>query len=495
MYDDFTDLTREPDPSDFTEEFVEKCRHLAVGGNPAAQAFLGRALIMGLGCQKNITEAVAWLKFAAEKGVPAALATLGACYQNGVGVDLDAKTAVILYRKAAEAGLLRAQFNLALSYENGDGVEKDLKVAAEWYRKAAEKDDVESQFRLGQCYEFGAGVEMNLESAIHWYSKAAVKGQSKAVEALNRINKRNRIKSEDDHVVINRPEPSKLFLRARGIAGAHLEQMFKKYSGDKNDSFSQFRWIKPELTNPSFEHFTFGYKNSTFPVLVDVILDGESQLDRKEIELLIRESAKNSLVPCLIKVSCETLHPDASGLFGGKVYGKSGYKISVDPDSWNLFHAITGEALDPCRIAGTAPMRMSDWELRNFAIGIVRTYEIEKNGYHLDSFCDVPGIDPQLWFHDDSGEMSWGIVRFQNVLNEDAAKDFADFVNKNPRLAPYDGYFAPVSAVSAEPFETDFLGRIEPLSARFSGKGGLYRGHGFYVNFKGMVKIHSAGEA
>ena len=75
---------------------------------------------------------------------------------------------------------------------------------------------------------------------------------------------------------------------------------------------------------------------------------------------------------------------------------------------------------------------------------------------------------------------------------ESAADEFNDFVKRNPHLAPYDGYFAPVSAAMADAVVRNRNEDVIPLSRRFDGAAPLYRGHGLYVNFQRMIKIHSA---
>lgn len=207
--------------------------------------------------------------------------------------------------------------------------------------------------------------------------------------------------------------------------------------------------------------------------------------------MLCDEALKHNLVPCVFEVVVRQLEPDQNGLFNG-VAGKGGYNLSAASQGWNLKHARTGDDVDPLDYGKDFDTPMSKWELQNFAIGVVRNYGVTKAGYVLDSFCDIPGIDPQLWFHDKDGKRSWVVVRFQPVLNESAADEFNDFVKTNPHLAPYDGYFAPVSAAMADAVVRNRNEDVIPLSRRFDGTAPLYRGHGLYVNFQRMIKIHNA---
>ena len=294
-----------------------------------------------------------------------------------------------------------------------------------------------------------------------------------------------------DVKIFGRQNPSEIVLRARSIAGQHLERLFSKFNAGKTEQFGQFHWVKPEQTSPSFEHFTFGYKNAVFAVLVDLLVDGESKLPEEKKQLLCTEALKYNLVPCLFEVEVRRLEPDSNGLFNG-VAGKSGYNLRPVIQGWNLKHARTGEEVDPLEFGKDFDTPMSRWELRNFAIGVARNYGVKKGGFEFDSFCDIPGIDPQMWFHDESGKRSWAIVRFQRVLDENEAEAFRDFVKDNPHLAPYDGYFVPVSAAMADAVVRDRNEDVVPLSRRFDGTVPLYRGRGLYVNFQRMIKIHEA---
>ena len=64
---------------------------------------------------------------------------------------------------------------------------------------------------------------------------------------------------------IDPQNPSKEFLRARNEAGVCLQEQFKKFAG-RVEPQHDFRWIKADLTWPSFDHLTFAYKNQVFSV-------------------------------------------------------------------------------------------------------------------------------------------------------------------------------------------------------------------------------------
>jgi hypothetical protein len=264
--------------------------------------------------------------------------------------------------------------------------------------------------------------------------------------------------------------PSPEFLRARSVAGNALQTMFQALSGNSPPS-RDFRWIKAELTFPSFEHLTFGYRNKVFSVLVDVLASGRSSLSAQARTRCCDAARHHDLVPCAFPVDGRNLRPLASG--------------------WNLVHLADGRPVVPEQLAADQRAPMSDWELGNFAIQVVRQHVEQTGRARVLSYCDVPAIDPQMWIEDASGQRAWVLVRFLRLLRGNENQAFADFGARHPQLARFDGYLAAVSAASSEPVLFDLDGSVIPLSRRFDGTAPLYRGDGFYVKFDGLQRIHA----
>ncbi len=150
----------------------------------------------------------------------------------------------------------------------------------------------------------------------------------------------------------------------------------------------------------------------------------------------------------------------------------------------------SGASVVPDDYVDDVKVEMSEWELHNFAIQIVRD-DIGKNmeGSIL-SYCDVIGIDPQIWFDDQQGNRCWVIVRHFAQIEGTESTPFKGIEARNSQLVPYDGYFAAVSVASSEPFTLDLDAKLVPLSKRFDGSSPVYRGDGFYVSFKGLERIY-----
>ena len=87
----------------------------------------------------------------------------------------------------------------------------------------------------------------------------------------------------DIQYLIDRPEPSEIFLRARHIAGSQLQDQFNANNQKSvNSSYDGFKWIKAELTYPSFDNLTFDFKNSIFSVVIELIDDKGSSFTRQQ---------------------------------------------------------------------------------------------------------------------------------------------------------------------------------------------------------------------
>jgi len=140
------------------------------------------------GLTKDWTEALKWLRKAAEQGTPGAQFTLAATLDLGSGVPRDVKEAALWYEKAANQGHGRAGFRLGNLYASGDGgFPKDLAAAAKWYGVAAEAGDLEAQDHLGVCYQYALGVEKDIQKAAEWFRRAAEQGYAKAQANLGHL--------------------------------------------------------------------------------------------------------------------------------------------------------------------------------------------------------------------------------------------------------------------------------------------------------------------
>jgi len=124
---------------------------IASAGPRRALYQLGRAYA----ANRQMPDAIAAWRKAADKGSSAAMAELGVMYANGTGVARDDAQARKLLERAAEAGNPRAVANLAALSSN-TGAQTDPVKARAQLSKAAETN-VEAQYQLGLMIAEGEG--------------------------------------------------------------------------------------------------------------------------------------------------------------------------------------------------------------------------------------------------------------------------------------------------------------------------------------------------
>jgi hypothetical protein len=187
-------------------------------GDPAAQYDVALMYATGVGTGKNVAQAFAWTKAAADKGHTAAQYLLGSAYSGGLGTPKDELKALSCFFRAhehgnekaslklakvvatgqpslafhfalesAEKGLADAQLMVAESYAQGVGTEQDERLALAWYRRAAEQGSAAAQFALGQLHESGTRVVRDISLARQWFEEASRQGHPGAQLALDRL--------------------------------------------------------------------------------------------------------------------------------------------------------------------------------------------------------------------------------------------------------------------------------------------------------------------
>ena len=206
---------------------VQWYRRGAALGDADAMFKIGMILLKGLlGQQRNIGEAITWMKRAAEQsgqGNPHALFELAQLYESSQTspeirnkVVADDRYAFELFQQAAAAGHKASQFRLGQAYEYGQlGAAINNRMSITWYTKAAAQGDHQAElalsgwyltgsegilqqsdteaylwarkaagsepplakalFALGYFSESGIGCPKSVEEAVRWYGKAAGK--------------------------------------------------------------------------------------------------------------------------------------------------------------------------------------------------------------------------------------------------------------------------------------------------------------------------------
>lgn len=245
---------------------------------------------------------------------------------------------------------------------------------------------------------------------------------------------------------------------AMQIAG----QVIQKSINERGFKFPDFTWIKTDLmAYPSFHHISFRYGAQVYVILIAIhgfqTPDGQDDdriiVSKKDYDNLISESEKHNLIPCIIPIAARPQLPMIRNI--------------------HLINAVSEEPIilgEPCY--GVA---MSEWEIYNMGINQVVDY-LRKQGYKIHKYCDVVGIDPQIWFEKD-GKTSYVIVR--SIPIGLRGEDFVIHKELLLKISDYDGYFADLQFAN-EHNNGDFEDKI------------LWRGDGYWGNFTGLQEIEKA---
>lgn len=155
---------------------IQFCRQ-ASNGSRRALYQLGRAYA----ANRQVPEAIAAWRKAADKGSTSAMVELGVLYGTGAGVAKDEAQARKLFERAAEAGNPRGVSNLAAL--GGAATSSDPAHARQLLAKAAETN-AEAQYQLGLMLADGTGGAKDEVGARALFEKAAAQNHRGALERM-----------------------------------------------------------------------------------------------------------------------------------------------------------------------------------------------------------------------------------------------------------------------------------------------------------------------
>ncbi len=238
---------------------------------------------------------------------------------------------------------------------------------------------------------------------------------------------------------VDQGEPSEKFQLAWHSAGVYLQNLGK----------NELTWLRADLHLPMAEHLSFRLGNQLFFVFVEA--EEYSFVDRKRLFLDVSKEA--NAVPCLMSMV------------------KEGDGFQPSKPAWGLVHAETNELVDPHNFVSNEPIEMTDWELHDFAVQVVKDQLIKekKNVFAAQS---ATNIDPSIWY-EEAGENYWVVVRAARYPESEASlPQNIQSIQANCAAKGRAGYFASVGVACAE-----------------NPDGNLFRGQGMYVSYRGLDAI------
>jgi hypothetical protein len=239
------------------------------------------------------------------------------------------------------------------------------------------------------------------------------------------------------------------FLKCWQAAGNHLN---KQVQGGIQS------WLRAHPYPPVLEHLSFRLGNQVFFVRVE---DAEKRVHgpgglRGLLSIADRCKGHACILPMKKKFFGDAWVAERSG--------------------WGLVNARTGASVDPLMLVTDQKVEMTDWELQDFAVQVVRM-QLEKDGYHLMSWQGNPDVDPAIWFVGESKRPEWVAVRAVRYPLSHAVRptNWGAIAARYTHLSSA-GHFAQVAFASTEqPFEKE---GEAPVS--------LWRGHGVHVRYEGL---------
>jgi len=216
-------------------------------------------------------------------------------------------------------------------------------------------------------------------------------------------------------------------------------------------------WLKANLNPPFLEHFSFRLGNQLFFIRIEDVDGWLSVPGNRNGLLSVAEGCQGH--PCIMPMRY-----------------RAGAWVTQGT-AWGLVDARTGKEVDPMALISDERIEITDWELQDFAVQIVRDH-LEKIGMKLMSWQGNPAVDPSIWFVGESGP-EWVVVRAVRSprAKADLPANWQQIVERCARLGRA-GHFASVSVANADDaFDASGAVASEPL----------WRGHAMVVRFEGLV--------
>ena len=249
-------------------------------------------------------------------------------------------------------------------------------------------------------------------------------------------------------------EPTEEFSRCWQAAGRHL--LSQTHDG-------QLSWLRANLTPPFLEHLSFRLGNQLFFIRIDDVSGNVRGPGNPNGFRTIAKGCNGHAcrMPMRIKgANWETAEP-----------------------GWGLVDDETGNIINPINLISDEKIEMTDWEIHDFAVQVVRDHVTEKLGHKLMSSQGNPDVDPSIWFVGENGP-EWVVVRAARFPEKEATRpENIPAIEASCAHMSNVSHFASVSFANSED-AFDPAGGVPALP--------LWRGHGVFIRFEGLEPVARA---
>ncbi len=161
----------------------------AQGGAAARYVDLAMLYLDGDGVERDVPQALAWLRKGVAGGDTDAMVELGNVYFDGAdGVKIDRRAAMKLYAQAARLGDPNGMYNLGVAHEGGEGLPENPRLALSWYLKAAAAGSARGYYSAGEAYLDGDGTRVDTAKGVAMLRKAIEMGSADAMNEMGRLH-------------------------------------------------------------------------------------------------------------------------------------------------------------------------------------------------------------------------------------------------------------------------------------------------------------------
>ena len=252
-------------------------------------------------------------------------------------------------------------------------------------------------------------------------------------------------------------EASQEFAKCWQAAGIHLQDQ----AGGKIDS-----WLKANLEPPFLEHLSFRLGNQLFFIRVEDADEGVAAPGNPDALFMIAAECQGHACVMPMQKHGDEWRPLLPG--------------------WGLLDPETQQMVNPAELITGEKIVMTDWELHDFAVQVVRQ-QLEGQGKKILTWQSNPSVDPSVWFEGEQGP-EWVVVREVRYPESEATPpdNMQDIIDHCAKMGTT-GHFASVAFVNMDD-------PIDPNAATNGNFLPLYRGYGANIRFEGLQPVNALGQ-
>ena len=215
-------------------------------------------------------------------------------------------------------------------------------------------------------------------------------------------------------------------------------------------------WLKCDLVPPFLEHASFRIGNQLFFIRIE-------DIDK----CLKTPSNTNGL---------NTIANGCNGIACHMPMKRKDLGWEVVAEDWGLIDPDNKTTINPFDLVTDENILMTDWEIQDFAVQVVRNYIKENLGFKIFSSQGNPSIQPSLWFKGEKKDecVIVGSAKFGEKKPE-LPDNIDDIINSVSKVTDK-VHFASVTFCHPEQRNKD---EVLPI----------YRGHGILIQFTGLKKV------